>query len=75
MDAANVAAGVNSLQPSSGLASFVCNDVQALFSEAGISKCQAISRQANGLAHNLAAMAISSRKEHLWQGYCPFPVP
>ncbi|KAK1558535.1 hypothetical protein Q3G72_003470 [Acer saccharum] len=74
VDTANVAAAVNLLKPSSGLAGFVFDDVRALFKEAGISKCQAISRKGNGLAHNLASLAISSRKEQLWQRNCSISV-
>ncbi|KAK2643902.1 hypothetical protein Ddye_019097 [Dipteronia dyeriana] len=71
VDAVNVAAGVNLFQPLSGVAGFVFDDVQALCKEAGISKCHAISRKGNGLAHNLASLAVSSRREQLWQGNCP----
>ncbi|TXG73603.1 hypothetical protein EZV62_002182 [Acer yangbiense] len=50
------------------IAGLVFDDVQALCKEAGISKCHAISPKGNGLAHNLAPLAVSSQREQPWQG-------
>ncbi|TXG57233.1 hypothetical protein EZV62_018546 [Acer yangbiense] len=71
VDAINVAAGVNLFKSLDGIAGFVFDDVQVLCKEAGISKCHVISRKGNGLAHNLASLAVSSRRKQLWQGNCP----
>ena len=65
------AAGVNSPVPSRGVACFVFNDIAGLCKDVGVSKCVAISRCGNGFAHNLASLAVSSSRDHLWQGHCP----
>ncbi|KAK1560862.1 hypothetical protein Q3G72_031689 [Acer saccharum] len=56
VDAANVAAGVNSPEHCRGVACFVFNDIAGLCKDVGVSKCEAISRYGNGLAHNLASL-------------------
>ncbi|KAK3226004.1 hypothetical protein Dsin_005866 [Dipteronia sinensis] len=53
VDAANVAACVNLFKPLCRIAWVVFDDVQALCKDAGISKCHAISRKGDSLAHNL----------------------
>ncbi|KAK3218789.1 hypothetical protein Dsin_012759 [Dipteronia sinensis] len=45
---------------------FLVNDIKALFYEVGICKCQAIPKLGNSLEHNLASLAFSSVREHLW---------
>ncbi|KAK2651634.1 hypothetical protein Ddye_011490 [Dipteronia dyeriana] len=71
VDTANVAAGVNSSKPCKSVACFVFDDISSLCKDVGVFSCMAISRVGNGLAHNLTSLAISSLRDHLWQGYCP----
>ncbi|KAK0579754.1 hypothetical protein LWI29_030939 [Acer saccharum] len=53
VDASIVATALNSSTSDLGDASFVINDIHALFKEVGVLKCQAVPRSGNSLAHNL----------------------
>ncbi|KAK3184848.1 hypothetical protein Dsin_032134 [Dipteronia sinensis] len=70
VDATNVAAGMNSTEPCRSVACFVFNDISGLCKDVGVSKCKAISRCGNGVAHNFASLAVSSSRDQLWQGHC-----
>ncbi|KAK3204144.1 hypothetical protein Dsin_018190 [Dipteronia sinensis] len=70
VDASSVAAGVNSSESSRGVACFVFDDIATLCKEVRVSECKAISRCGNGVAHNLASLAVSSIRDHMWQGHC-----
>ncbi|KAK3218227.1 hypothetical protein Dsin_012197 [Dipteronia sinensis] len=71
VDAANVAAGVNSSKPSKSIVGSVFDDISSLCKDVRVVSCKAISRSGNSLAHNLASLVVSSLGDHLWQGYCP----
>ncbi|KAL5815974.1 hypothetical protein ACOSQ3_024352 [Xanthoceras sorbifolium] len=65
VDASSVVDGVNLFKPSLSVVWLVISDIQALYSEVGIQKCQAVARSSNGLAHNLAYLTISSGRDFL----------
>ncbi|KAH7573242.1 hypothetical protein JRO89_XS03G0098000 [Xanthoceras sorbifolium] len=71
VDATNVATGVNSRMPSRSYAGFVFEDIKALCKEVGVIYCQAIFQVENMLAYNLTSLVISSKRDHVWQGYYP----
>ncbi|KAL5790376.1 hypothetical protein ACOSQ2_005264 [Xanthoceras sorbifolium] len=66
IDAANVAAAINSPSLVDGVAGGIFFDVKALCREVGVSKCHTISRSWNGVAHTLASLAFSSVEEQVW---------
>ena len=66
VDAVNIANVVNSPDIVNCVAKFIVNDIKDLMKEVGNCLCQAISRVGNTLAHDLASLAISSGKEHIW---------
>ncbi|KAL5740149.1 hypothetical protein ACOSQ2_029329 [Xanthoceras sorbifolium] len=66
IDAVNVAAAINSPSLVDGVAGGIFFDVNALCREVGVSKCHAISRSWNGVAHTLASLAFSSVEEQVW---------
>ncbi|KAK3225197.1 hypothetical protein Dsin_005059 [Dipteronia sinensis] len=68
VDAANVAAGVNSSKPCKSVAGSIFDNNFSLCKDVGVASSKAISRSGNGLAHNLASLAVSSSRDHLWQG-------
>ncbi|KAK3225933.1 hypothetical protein Dsin_005795 [Dipteronia sinensis] len=45
---------------------FIVLDIQALLSEVGFCKCHFVPKLGNVLAQNLASIAFSSAREHLW---------
>ncbi|KAK1581044.1 hypothetical protein Q3G72_002515 [Acer saccharum] len=71
VDVANVAAGVNLSLPCRSVACFVFDDISGLCKDVGVSNYKAISKYGNGLAYNLASLAVSSLRDNVWQGYCP----
>ncbi|KAK2648339.1 hypothetical protein Ddye_015828 [Dipteronia dyeriana] len=70
LDAANVVAAINDPKSTGSLAGFILDDVKALCEEVQVSKCQAISRSWNTLAHNLASVAVSTGRDRMWQDIC-----
>ncbi|KAK3228127.1 hypothetical protein Dsin_007989 [Dipteronia sinensis] len=72
VDAVNVDTGVNSSQLCRSTVCFVFNDISALCRDVWVSECKAISICGNGVAHNHASLSVSSSRDHLWQGHCPF---
>ncbi|KAL5768149.1 hypothetical protein ACOSQ2_014932 [Xanthoceras sorbifolium] len=71
VDACNVASRV--IKPISvfgGVTALVIQDIKALFREVGVSKCCAIPRLGNRVAHSLASLALSSSEELCWHNVC-----
>ena len=66
VDAIVVANAVNNSDIVNCNANFIVNDIQALLQEVGGCVCNAISRNGNTLAHVLASMAFSYKKEQSW---------
>ncbi|KAI9170186.1 hypothetical protein LWI28_023994 [Acer negundo] len=54
-----------------GDARLVIEDIKALFEEVGVVICQAVPRNGNSLAHNLAFLAFTSSKETCWLNTSP----
>ncbi|KAL5818845.1 hypothetical protein ACOSQ4_022687 [Xanthoceras sorbifolium] len=65
LNAVNVVARVLNSLPSSVMDPII-SDVKALFRAVGVSNCHAIPRSGNGMAHSLASLAFSSKKEFCW---------
>ncbi|KAL5733476.1 hypothetical protein ACOSQ2_033168 [Xanthoceras sorbifolium] len=63
VDAVNVAAAINSSLPCWSIVGFVFDDVKALCKDVGVSNCHVISRSGNKMAHHLAYLTISSRRD------------
>ena len=66
VDAIAVANDVNNSEIVNCNASFIVSDIKALLQEVGGCVCNAISRTGNTLAHVLASMAFSFKKEQFW---------
>ncbi|KAK2650302.1 hypothetical protein Ddye_017791 [Dipteronia dyeriana] len=71
LDVANVVAAINDPKSTGSLAGFILDDVKAPCEEVQVSKCQAISRSGNTLAHNLTSVAVSTGRDRMWQDICP----
>ncbi|KAI9198469.1 hypothetical protein LWI28_016491 [Acer negundo] len=69
-DAVNVVAAVNNCEPTNGVAGFLIDDVNALFADVQVFKCQDILRNENSFTHNLTLVDVYSKKIQLWQDIC-----
>ncbi|KAK3221564.1 hypothetical protein Dsin_008589 [Dipteronia sinensis] len=67
LDAVNAVLASNS---SNGVVGFVFDDIVTLCTKVQVSKCQAIPRSGNNLAHNLASEGFSSKRDWWWQDAC-----
>ena len=75
LDAVNVVKAVQAPTSSLGVTGFVISDIVALCADVQVSKCQAIPRSGNTLAHNLASAGFSSQRDWWWQDTCQENVP
>ncbi|KAL5819206.1 hypothetical protein ACOSQ4_023048 [Xanthoceras sorbifolium] len=70
VDACNVVSSVLGSDSCCGENGLIVLDIKALLKVVRFVKCQAISRKSNGVAHNLASLALSSLKERYWHNVC-----
>ncbi|KAL5756816.1 hypothetical protein ACOSQ2_021562 [Xanthoceras sorbifolium] len=66
VDAVNVVSGVSDGDFFFSPVGHVVNDIRALYKELGVVSSLAIPRVRNSLAHSLASLALSSKKDQLW---------
>ncbi|KAL5754526.1 hypothetical protein ACOSP7_022746 [Xanthoceras sorbifolium] len=70
VDACNVVSSVLGSDSCCGENGLIVLDIKALLKVVRFVKCQAISRKSNGVAHNLASLALSFLKERYWHNVC-----
>ncbi|KAK2654214.1 hypothetical protein Ddye_014070 [Dipteronia dyeriana] len=75
MDACNVVAKVSNCLVDVGVSEFVFSDVMALFKVVEVQNCHSISKIGNWMAHNLVALAVSSKEVFMWQMFASVLFP